>query len=172
MGIDVNGIALSSSSGTTLSINNGATSWMNVNTNGIVTRPQTPYMTAILNGQATFYSANPVTFGTVNANVGNCWNNSTGTWTCPVAGYYLVIMGGIAGGSGSGSGYSYGYPYIYKNGATYTFTHWNNYGGWDQCNLHAVVLCAANDTITMSINGPSGWYGAGGHCFFGIALII
>jgi hypothetical protein len=173
MAIDVNGITLSSSGGTTLAMANGATNWMNVNANGIVNRTQTPYMQAILSGQATFYNASPMVFGSVQANQGSCWNNSTGLWTCPVAGYYLVFMSGIASGSANGTA-SYGYPYINKNGATYTFSHWNHASYWEYANLTAIVSCAANDTISFSLTtgATGGFYGAGDHCSFGIALVI
>lgn len=173
MAIDVNGVTLSSSGGTTLNMANGATNWMDVNANGIVTLPQRPYMAAGFSGQATYYQGNPITFGAVVANRGGCWNNSTGLWTCPVAGFYLVTMSGIAAGSAQGVN-SAGYIYINKNGATYAFNHWNLTGSWDGCNLTAIVQCAAGDTISMSIANAStsGWYGPGGHCCFGIALVI
>lgn len=173
MAIDVNGITLSSSGGTTLAMANGATNWMNVNANGIVNRTQTPYMQAILSGQGNFYQANPMVFGSVQANQGNCWNNSTGVWTCPVAGYYLVFMSGIASGSANGTSPA-GYPIFKKNGSNYTFTHWNTASFWDYVNLTAIISCAANDTISFSIEsaGTSGFYGQGDHCSFGIALVI
>ena len=173
MAIDVNGIELSSSGGTTLAMSNGATNWMSVSANGVVSRSQTPYMAATLSGQATFYQGNPIVFGSVVANRGNCWNNATGRWTCPVAGYYLVTMSGISAGSGAGVS-SYGYIYILKNSATYTFSHWNLTGAWDGSNLTAMVQCSAGDTLSMAIKDSpsSGWYGAGGHSCFGIALVI
>lgn len=173
MAIDVNGVALSSSGGTTLAMANGATNWMSVSANGVVSRSQTPYMAATLSGQGVFYQGNPITFGSIAANRGSCWNNATGLWTCPVAGFYLVTMSGIASGSANGVG-SYGYIHINKNGAIYVFSHWNLSGAWDGCNLTAMVQCSAGDTLSMSITNAttSGWYGEGGHNCFGIALVI
>ena len=171
MAINVNGITLSSS-GTSLSVLNGATNWLSVNSNGIVSRPQTPYMKAILSGQGSYYRANPVTFGNVLANVGNCWNNSTGLWTCPVAGTYLVGMGGIAAGSLNGQGFSYGYFYIMKNGGTQHFSHWNHTSYWEYVSMSCMLYCAAGDTISFQINTSSGhWYGGSDHGNFYIALV-
>lgn len=173
MGLNVNGIDIASP-GTTLSIANGATQWMNVSATGVVTRPQTPFMTAKLSGQGSFYTGNPVTFGSVMVNKGNCWNNSNGRFTCPVAGNYLVTMGGIAAGGNHGIG-SYGYFYINKNGAQYVFSHWNNASYWEYVNLSAVVKCAAGDYITFQINGSgsgNGWYGGDSHGNFSIGLIV
>lgn len=173
MPIDVNGITLSSAAGTALTMANGATNWMTVASNGIVTRPQIPYMKAILSGQGNFYRANPVTFGSVIANVGSCWNNSTGYFTCPRAGYYLAGMGGIAAGSNNGgNGFSYGYFYIMKNGSSVHFSHWNTATYWDYVNLSGIVSCAAGDTISFQINPTTGYfYGQGDHGNFYITLL-
>jgi hypothetical protein len=129
-------------------------------------------MRAILSGQGNFYRAATVTFGNVLSNVGNCWNNTTGLWTCPVNGLYLIGMGGIAAGAGNGTGFSYGYFDIKKNGSTVHFSHWNTQTYWDYCSMSAVVSCAANDTLSFMINPSYGyWYGAGDHGNFYITLL-
>ena len=179
MPIDVNGVVLSST-GTILSTDNGATNWFSVDSNGIMKRPQTPYMRAQFSGQGSFYrsNSNPVTFGSVDENVGSCWNNSTGYWTCPVGGYYFAQIAGIASGAANGVT-SYGYFYIDKNSATYIFSHWNTASVWDYVNLSAIVQCAAGDTIRFRIQGGNGstdsnngFYGAGNHGCSSIGLIL
>lgn len=173
MPIDVNGISLASSGGTTLAMSKSGTNWMNVNASGIVTKQQIPYMKGILSGQGSFYRANPVTFGSVIANVGSCWNNSTGYFTCPRAGYYLMGMSGIAAGSAHGGGVpSYGYIYLMKNGGVYHFSHWNTATYWDYTNLSGVISCAAGDTLSFQINPSHGYfYGGGDHGNFFITLL-
>lgn len=171
MPIDINGKTLSSAAGTSLTMASGATTWMTVASNGVVTRPQIPYMKAILSGQGTFYRANPVVFGSVIANVGSCWNNTSGTFTCPRAGYYLAGMSGIASGGANGQGTA-GYFYIMKNGSSVHFSHWNTATYWDYVNLSAVVSCAAGDTIGFQINPTTGYfYGQGDHGNFFITLL-
>ena len=178
MAINVNGINLSSSAGTTLSIDSGATNWMSVNSNGIINRLQKPYMRGQLVSKGVFYytnSANITVIG-VDENVGNCWNNTTGNFTCPIAGYYMVTMGGIAAGGGHGRG-TYGYPNIRKNGGWNHFTHWSHASYWEYVNLSGILNCAVGDTISFGIqagNGSdatNGWYGEGGHGCFSIGLI-
>lgn len=168
MGFDIGGAAaLTSPSGTTLSMD-AASSWMKVDANGILTRQQTPLMRGQLSGRG-----NPYTGGggsilvTSGANVGGCWNNSTGYFTCPVAGYYMVTGAGIAY---TGSGYFR----IQKNGATVHFTHWNHSGAWHYVSLSGVISCAVSDTIRYimdGLGGATGFYGDG-HGMYSIALMV
>jgi hypothetical protein len=154
----------------------GATTLMGVSSGGIITRPQTPYVRMQTSGQPTYYYTNGATmkFGSVDQQVGSNWNNVTGYWTCPVAGYYLVLFNAIGANA---NGISYGYPYIYKNGATYVYSHWNVSGGWDSMSLSTVMQCAANDTISFGVNSAggagtgNGVYGPGNHCHYSIALL-
>lgn len=172
MAIDIDGKTLASTNGTTLSLSNGATNWLTVNANGIMTQPQRPYMKAILSGQGTFYRANTIVFGSVQANVGNCWNNTTGYFTCPIAGRYIVGMSGIGAGGGHGTGFTYGYPYILKNDVTYHFTHWNHASYWEYVSLSGIVGCSAGDTIRFMIDANYGYvYGASAHGNFFVALL-
>lgn len=168
MGIDIGGIAtLRSPAGAALSLD-GASNWMSVSAGGVLTRPQTPYMRGQLNGQTNPYSGNPMLV-TADVNTGP-WNNATGYWTCPVAGYYLATMGGICGGMASS-----GYIYIYKNGSTICFTHWNHSGSWHYCSLSVIASCAAGDTLSFGLQSPNpanaGMYGQSGHQMFSIALL-
>lgn len=165
MGFDIGGAAaLTSSSGTTLSMD-GASNWMSVNANGILTRGQTPFMRGGFSG-----AGNPVTgvlLVTAGANIGSCWNNSTGNFTCPVAGYYMVTGSNIAS---AGTGYFY----IRKNGTSVHYTHWNHSSDWTYVSLSGIVSCAVSDTIQYfvgSVSAGSGFYGGGGHCMYSIALM-
>jgi len=172
MGFDINGITLSSAAGTTLAMNSGATNWMAVNANGILSRPQTPYMWGTTSGQAAIYNAGGGNLLVIaNENIGSCWNNSTGVWTCPVAGYYMVAMGNIATGALQTN--SYGYIGVFKNGVLYGHNHWNFGGNWHYLSLSSIVAAAAGDTIVWQLFSyvNAGIHGAGGHGSFSIALM-
>lgn len=170
MAINIGGVSLSSANGTTFSVDSGATNWLTCNSNGIVTQAR-PYMLAKLLSQGVFYRAANVTFGNVVANVGSCWNNTTGAFTCPVAGRYLVSMSGIAAGSNIVSP-GYGYFYIFKNANVYHFSHWNHASDWEFVSLSGIVNCNAGDTIWFKIHESYGyWYGEGDHGYFSIALM-
>ena len=182
MGINVNGIDFTASSGTLTAANSGATTAMTVNSNGIITRPQRPVFQGTFSGNGTFYNSynagwlNVKSVGVI-LNTGSCWNNTTGVFTCPVAGKYLSFLSGIATGAANGVQY-YGYLYIWKNGGTVAFTHWSHQSYWDYATITAVLDCAASDTISFQIlsgNGSDartgGLYGAGDHSSLGIGMI-
>lgn len=174
MALNINGISLTSPAGTTLEAANGATSWLKIDATGRVTKGQTPLLVGAFNGQATTLSVGKAVFGSVVWNLPTAappWNNSTGNFTCPIAGRYLVYMAGIAQ---SGTGY-FG---ILKNGVNICFSHWNHTTIWVPVQTSAVLYCALGDTISFCINAPpivasnsSGWYGAGQHGSFAISLM-
>lgn len=170
MGVDIGGAATLTSPGTTLAVD-GTSRWMDVNASGVITRPQTPYMRGQLQGRGTAYNAGggPLLV-TALENRGSCWNNATGYWTCPVAGYYMVAWGNIAGSKTSS-----GYPAIGKNGANYHYVHWSHAAAWHYVSISSVVSCAAGDTIHFYIFSYSpadaGLYGEGGHAMYSIALM-
>jgi hypothetical protein len=166
MPFDVSGVVLSANGGV-ISVDSGATNWMKVNTNGIVTRPQTPYMRGQLTGLPAPYNATPLKV-TADVNVGGCWNNAAGIFTCPVAGYYMVQGGGLGGNQA-------GYFNILKNETIMHFTHWNHAGNWHYVNLSAVINAAVGDYFYYSLSGltpaTTGFYGAGNHGMYSIALM-
>ena len=148
----------------------GASNWMKVNASGVLTRPQTPCMIGQLTGLGNPYNAGGTPLKiTADTNVGGCWNNATGLFTCPVAGYYMMTAGGIAATQA-------GYIYIQKNGGDQYFTHWNHTANWHWVSLSAIMPFAAGDTISWYLTGltPSttGFYGVGGHSMYSIALMV
>jgi hypothetical protein len=167
MGVDVGGVALTSSGGA-LSMD-ADTLWMAVNPSGILTRPQTPYRRGQFSGQGNPYNGNggPLIFN-ADENFGGCWNNATGYWTCPVAGHYMVTGAAIAATQA-------GYFYINKNGSTSHYTHWNHTAAWHYVSLSDIVSCAAGDNISYSVGGltpaTTGLYAEGGHGMYSIALM-
>ncbi len=171
MGIDVGGVAtLSGPGGNTLSLDAASVNWMKVNASGIVTRPQAPFMRGMLQGKGNPYNGGGGSLlVTAQVNRGNCWNDATGYFTCPVAGYYMVTAGGIVGPP------STGYFYIQKNGVTVVYTHWNHTSNWHYVSLSSILSCAVNDSIRYLIGSPNpataGMYGDANHQMFSIALM-
>jgi hypothetical protein len=168
MGFDVGGVTLTSAGDGTL-LMTGSAPWMRVNASGILTRPQMPHMRGQLSGKGnpTGGDGSPLKI-TADANTGSCWNNTTGLYTAPVAGYYIATAGNLCAATS-------GYIYIRKNGVDQHFTHWNHSSSWQFITLSAIISCAANDYLSWHTTGmnPAGgcFYGESGHNMYSFALM-
>ena len=170
MGFDIAGVAtLTGPGGNTLSLDGTVANVMKVNASAILTRSITPFMRGQFQGRGAPYNAGggPLLV-TADVNIGSCWNDATGYFTAPVAGYYMATLGAIANQNS-------GYPNILKNGGGYSQQHWNHTADWHYVSLSAIVNLAANDNICWIIQSPgpatAGFYGNGGHQMFSIALM-
>ena len=130
-----------------------------VNAGGSVDLPLQPSANAYVNsGDAGSYNyaggANSVIIGSgVRTNVGNCYNNTNGRFTCPTAGRYFVSFSANFYNNGIGSWWR---PLIQKNGSTWT-QHYENAGGtWMQLSASSIVDCAAGDYLNIYNQTASG----------------
>lgn len=140
-----------------------------IESNGVVTYPQRPYFYGwrnVTEGWENFgTTAVNYVYNIVSLNIGNSYNSSTGIFTCPVAGVYMVHPGGI-GGQGGG----YGYFYVFKNGVNVSARgiHFNanGYNLWPYTSQVFAVNCAANDQLNVRVlTGSASVYGAEhSHC--------
>ena len=82
-------------------------------------------------------------FNSVIHNNSNAYNASTGIFTCPIAGRYMIDVSALAGNAG------YAYLNIRKNNIVQTmYSHQSRaVTGWSNFGLNATVYCAVNDTI-------------------------
>jgi len=100
-------------------------------------------------------SSAATTFAANNAyiNVGNCYNTSTGVFTCPVAGNYRISFGALMGNVG------WAMLYYFKNGvvsASLAHGNANGYALWFTVGYEVIVSCAANDTLAAAFNTNGG----------------
>jgi hypothetical protein len=132
---------------------------MKIASNGNVSMPQQPSANAYVNsGDPGAYNyaggANSVIIGSgVRTNVGNCYNNTTGRFTCPTAGRYFVSFSANFYNSGVGSWWR---PLIQKNGSTWTQHYENASGTWAQLSASTIVDCAAGDYLNIYNQTASG----------------
>ena len=124
---------------------------------GRVTTPSQP--SAALGRNTDFTTtASTILWDVVHHNVGSHYNSSTGLFTCPVAGYYLVSIMVMSAGTNAimdvelrlnGSTNNSLVPYQSATG-----------GDYNQVSGMTVISCAANDTLGLRLSNGS-IYGGG-----------
>lgn len=87
---------------------------MRINANGHVTVPYQPSFHATSNATSSVGIGNTLVFAVTDHNTGSCYSTSTGRFTAPVAGRYLIYYSALASGT---SGWFEVYPR--KNGSVY-----------------------------------------------------
>jgi hypothetical protein len=109
-------------------------------------------------------------FATIDHNIGSHWNNTTGTWTCPIAGRYFIYAS-VHHGTIS----TYHLWAFVKNGGA--FNGWvqdynGSSSGENTTASMCAINCAANDTLRFISNGtyPNA-YTSGDYSVIGIYLI-
>ena len=141
---------------------------MYVDTSGYVTKPYQPSVLAVRSNNITS-ALNPVIFDNIIDQTGNCYNASTGWFTCPVTGWYLLNFSTIIYSMGGSS-----YAFISKNGSTYGPTSLGTYSTFSGTYAgqagSQLVKGAAGDTIGV------GWYYSttnahGGYAAMSVGLI-
>jgi hypothetical protein len=132
---------------------------MRISPSGYVTAPYQPAFSAeIYNGAGSSASSYTYwTWSTIQVNIGSNWNNSTGLFTCPVAGKYMVMLNFSLRNNYN----TYSAAGILKNGTLMAHS-WFPPGpdtgfAYSPNTVTTVLSCAANDTIAF------GWHSSYGY---------
>lgn len=140
-------------------VSGGSTEAMRIDSSGRVTTPFQPNATV---GRATtgWTTLDTVIWNVVHSNTGNHYNASNGTFTCPVAGDYLVSLMVMSNDQNvtmdielrrNGTTAQQFVPYQAETG-----------GSYNQVSGLTVITCAANDTLTIKLNSGSIFGGGNG----------
>lgn len=150
----VAGVSSSSTSGTAISIDSS---------NRVTTSSNPGFLARNIPG--TTFDSGQFTGGTVQYNTGNHYNSSTGVFTCPIAGRYLVYLGVLVEtGTGrlEGNVNLNGVAMISFNGTGTTYD-----GPTGTC----VLSCAANDSISVTRGQGDAHNAAHTNNYFGIQFL-
>lgn len=141
-----------------IKFNNLNTSAITINSDGTVRTPTAPCVYAYrditpeawenFGSTPTLYN-----FNNVQLNVGNCYNGTTGVFTCPIEGVYAVSYGFLCGGASVSSAVA---GQIYKNGVNVTFNgvHANCAGASASYNYSSatfLIPCFKNDYLQIYV---------------------
>jgi len=128
----------------------GATERMRIDSDGRVTMPYQPAFSASLRTGASSVTGD-IVFETVFLNQGSHYSNSTGRFTAPVTGVYLLMWRFVSETSTTGSG---PYTYLKKNGSQVSIS--NSYligAGSEKAVYNALPLqLTAGDYINVHVN--------------------
>ncbi len=130
---------------------------MRISSSGYVTKPKTPYFhvqasPSISNSP---YDNGVKSFSDVRANNGSHYNNSTGVFTCPVAGFYFFSGALWSGNSDANNGNHYALiKRLDSNGNNeIQIAGCNHHDDYGQLVMSVGYYCAKGDKIFMWYNG-------------------
>ena len=135
---------------------NGSTSdAMTIDHDGVITKPLQPAFHADYDGTGSISDGNVLTYPNVRLNVGSHYSTSTGKFTAPVAGNYLIYWDAIGGNDADVYRFK-----LYKNDAQYLDavqlridTPASAYGNGTKVEI---VPLAASDTLKIYFDSDSG----------------
>ena len=119
---------------------------MRINSSGYITKPYQPMASVNYTGASTG-AFNPILYNNVLLNDGNCYNSSTGRFTCPVAGRYRVQandMSAFQAATGC-------YLIVNKNGSAVSGIGYSRADGvaHNHASITAIIQCAVGDYLTL-----------------------
>ena len=137
----------------------GVAERLRIDSSGRVTMPAQPTFSGYNSNSNSATLTGYIGF-TANINVGNHFSGST--FTCPVAGKYLVCFSSL-------SQYSTGTQFNIEKNNSSVYLMWNDSTSWHQMTGSAIVDCAANDTLRIYSSGR--YVHGGSYTFLSIQLL-
>ena len=132
---------------------------MVINATGYVTKPLNPYFHVQASPSITNtpFDNGLKSFSNIRSNNGSHYDNSTGVFTAPVAGFYFFSAGlwSANGDQNNGDTYALLYRRNSSGGDAIQFAGANHHDQWGQLVLAAGYYCAEGDKIYVFYNGST-----------------
>jgi len=136
----------------------GATTHMEIDSNGFVKTPKTPVFRGRYSTEASTTGISDLIYQNQEIDVGSCYNPSNGRFTAPVSGYYYLtaMLGTYKNGSARGISLR-----MHVNGGSAKLTADSFLAPAPSSNAHTsntvsgILLLAANDYVHMSLQSHS-----------------
>jgi hypothetical protein len=147
-------------SGGSLFLQTVSTTRLAIDSSGRVTEPYQPYAAGSCSSAYTltaggFVNGFDVIYGNVDINVGNHYNSTTGKFTAPVAGAYLVMYT-ILITAGAPNSIDYRLSLSINNGQTMTGSTLKPFNAYPTVYISNIVYLNANDTVKARFWNDSG----------------
>lgn len=134
---------------------NAANKLWGMSSAGLESKPNIPLCSAYFNANINYNdSKDPIVFNTIRYNDGNHYNNTTGFFTAPIDGYYLLNSWVMLMGE-STFNYIFLAPRV-NNSNTYEFMVQQPKGNYDTFGGSLIRKLIAGDTLSVTVFG-SGW---------------
>ena len=132
---------------------------LRIDSAGRVTKPSQPsfHATNTTIGQINTDGYGTIVFNNVtnngNHNIGNHYNASTGVFTAPIAGRYLICARSLTNSTANSNPYVS--IYVLLNGSVIGYLGHNHTDSWIMESYSGVLSLAANDTVSISVDQAS-----------------
>jgi len=151
IGIDNGGVAVGTAASTTAGAEPTFNIGVSVTNAGHVSMPNQPRVSGYANIGGSYFANSNYVMSNLLVNVGGGYNTSTGVYTVPESGTYMMSVSAL-----SSPAPGYGYYEFKKGGVVVAYTHFSHDGPWENSGGTVLINCVAGDFLEIYIRVTGG----------------